>query len=139
MYCAYNDLLWIGNALEARDPQTVFTRGIEAVVDLALEEPPAATPREVIYLRFPLRDDASNTLALVRIAVESTSKLIQGDRRTLLCCGAGVSRSPSIAAAALAGLLRFDLDATLRMVSEQAPSTDISPAFWRQVKEALTE
>jgi len=41
--------LWIGNALESRDLTRVLELGMEALVDLAIEEPPASLVRELTY------------------------------------------------------------------------------------------
>jgi hypothetical protein len=52
--------LWIGHAGDGRDYRRLLDLGIRAVVQLAVEEPPLQPPRELIYLRFPLRDGADN-------------------------------------------------------------------------------
>ena len=44
--------LWIGHAIEARNAQTVLSAGVEALVDLATEEPPAVYPRDIPVCRF---------------------------------------------------------------------------------------
>lgn len=58
--------LWIGNALDARDVSGVLRLGIEAVVDLAIEEPPIQYPRDLVYCRFPLVDGAENSPSVLR-------------------------------------------------------------------------
>jgi hypothetical protein len=40
--------LWIGTAWDARDIRGVLDAGIEAVVDLAAEEPPAQPTRDLV-------------------------------------------------------------------------------------------
>jgi len=37
----FDNLLWLGNSFDARDPAPIFELGIEAVIDLAYEERPA--------------------------------------------------------------------------------------------------
>ena len=54
------NLVWIGNAQDGRNVEAVLRLGIEAVIDLAIEEPPLVFPRETIYCRFPLIDGAGN-------------------------------------------------------------------------------
>src|SRR5258708_19880981 len=94
--------LWIGHAGDGRDFRALFDVGIHAVVDLALEEAPAVLPREFIYLRVPLVDGAGNPAKMLMLAVHSLATLLRMHLPTLVVCGAGMSRAPSVAAAALA-------------------------------------
>jgi protein-tyrosine phosphatase len=127
--------LWISNAREARDVRAVLALGIAAVVDLAIEEPPIAFPRDVVYCRLPLVDGAGNPPAVVKAAVETTANLVRGEVPTLVTCGGGMSRSPAIVAAALARLERASLQESLERVAASGPH-DVSAAFWRDVLEA---
>ncbi len=52
--------LWLGHAGHVRDLRTVLAAGIVALVDLALDEPPASLTRELVYCRFPLVDGPGN-------------------------------------------------------------------------------
>src|SRR5262245_5002867 len=94
--------LWLGHALDCRDLRLLHATGIAAVVDLAYEEPPAQLSRDLIYCRFPLLDGSGNSPAILQAAVAITAQLIQDRVPTLVCCGAGMSRSPAIVATALA-------------------------------------
>lgn len=71
------NVLWIGNALDARDISGVLHQGIVAVVDLAMEESPAPYPRDVVYCRFPLIDGSGNQLGVLRAAIETARVLSQ--------------------------------------------------------------
>src|SRR5205823_12205646 len=95
-------LLWISNAIDARDVSGVLGTGIEAVVDIAIEEKPIAFPRDILYCRFPLNDGEGNRPEFLRMAVKLTMQLISAKCPTLVCCGAGMSRSPAVAAMAIA-------------------------------------
>jgi protein-tyrosine phosphatase len=127
--------LWIGNALDARDLPCVLGLGIEAVVDLAAEEPPVLFPRELVYCRFPLVDGAENSPALLRAAIETTIIFITSDVPTLVACGAGMSRSLVIVAAALAIVRRVSLADALRQLAGGQPH-DISPSLVSEVERA---
>lgn len=96
--------LWLGHVGDARDLRTVISTGILALVDLALNEPPATVTRELVYCRFPLLDGNGNPHWMVRAAVETVTGLLRSRTPTLLYCGAGMSRTPIIAAAAIARL-----------------------------------
>jgi hypothetical protein len=98
--------LWLGNAGDLRDRHELFRLGIAAIVDLAVEEPPAPPGHETIYCRFPLVDGIENAPWLIRAAIDTTAALLREKVPTLVCCGAGLSRAPAIAAAALVKLGR---------------------------------
>jgi protein-tyrosine phosphatase len=93
--------VWVGHAGDGRAFRKLFDLGIRAVVQLAAEEPAIQTPRELVYFRFPLMDGTGNDLELLDLAIRSVASLIRKGILTLVCCGAGMSRSPAIVAAAL--------------------------------------
>jgi protein-tyrosine phosphatase len=124
--------LWIGTARDARDMRVVLDAGIEAVVDLAIEEPPVQPTRELLYLRFPLLDGDGNQRSVLRMALWAVEELVGNNVPTLVACGAGMSRSPALAAVVLAqlkGTRAEDELAELRPV-------DVSPALWRTLQPA---
>jgi protein-tyrosine phosphatase len=129
--------LWLGNARDARDFTAIFGAAIEAVIDLAMEERPESPPRELIWLRIPLLDGAGNPQAQLRLAIQSVVQAIADDRRTLVACGGGMSRSPAITAAALAIHNQESLDDCLARIVEGAPH-DVSPLLWRDVKQTCS-
>jgi hypothetical protein len=126
--------LWIGHAGDGADVTQLFDAGVQAVVQLAAEEPPLAAPRELIAVRLPLLDGAGNNRALLTLAVEVVSKLLWLDIPTLVCCGVGLSRAPVIAAAALAVMTRQPIETTLQQVLDHQQA-DVSPGFWHDVRE----
>src|SRR5262245_49366595 len=93
--------LWLGHAGDGRNAAEMFRLEIQAVVQLALEEPVLSLPREILYFRVPLIDGPGNAPELLALAVNMTARLVALKVPTLVCCGAGLSRSPAIAAAAL--------------------------------------
>jgi hypothetical protein len=105
--------LWLGHAGDARDKHELMRLGIGAVVDLAVEEPPAVAGHEMVYCRFPLIDGAENPPWLLRAAIDMATTLLRQKVPTLIACGGGVSRSPAIAAAALVKLGRPSLQDAL--------------------------
>jgi hypothetical protein len=127
--------LWVGNARDARDIGAVLDAGIEAVVDLAVDEPPVRPTRELVYLRFPLVDGGGNPPWLLRAAVAALEPLVRLGVPTLVACGGGMSRSLAVAAAAvsLAGRTRgLSADGVLAMVREGGPA-DLHPELWHAV------
>jgi hypothetical protein len=130
------DLLWIGNADDARDVRSVVSLGMRAVIDLADGEPSIQYPREIVYCRLPLNDGLTNDPATVRVAVSSTVEFIKSQVPTLVTCTGGMSRSPAIAAAAVALVERIDPDKALLRVVSAGPH-DVSPGLWSRVKKLV--
>ncbi|HEX5104172.1 MAG TPA: protein phosphatase [Pirellulaceae bacterium] len=131
-----NRALWIGPALNAAGLRMVHEQGIEALVDLAINEPVLQLTRELIYCRFPLVDGAGNRPESLRIAVETTADLIRSGTPTLVFWSGGMSRSPAIAAAALSVATGASLADCLAEVVAAGPK-DLSPALWKDIGEVL--
>jgi hypothetical protein len=128
--------LWLGHFGDARDLPGIHAAGILAVVDLALNEPPAPLARELTYCRFPLVDGVGNPRWLLRIAVGTVAGLLRSGSPTLVCCGAGMSRTPCVAGAAIA-LVRGCPPAEGLSIAAQAGAADVSPGLWAELCAAL--
>jgi protein-tyrosine phosphatase len=124
---------WIGNAGDCRSFRELFERGIQAIVQLAAEEPSPQFPRELLVLRFPLVDGAGNIPSVLKMAVDCVRQLIAADILSLVSCSAGMSRSPAVIAAALAEIDNADLDECLKRVIGDGPR-EVSPGLWHDVK-----
>jgi hypothetical protein len=105
--------LWLGHAGDARDRHELLRLGVGAVIDLAVEEPPAVAGHEMVYCRFPLVDGTDNPPWLLRAAIDTTATLLRQKVPTLVACGGGISRTPAVAAAALVRLGRPSLQDAL--------------------------
>ena len=130
--------LWLGNALEIRDPKLLFDLQIQAIVDLAYEEQPAVPARSFLYQRFPLTDSEGNDHAILRFAIQSLAQLLDAELTTAVGCSAGMSRSPTIAA--FASSLHSGenpQDVIERIAQERA--LEINPALWREVQSCFDE
>jgi uncharacterized protein YndB with AHSA1/START domain len=125
--------LWIGHAGDARAFQEAADRGIRAIVQLGLADPPLQPPRELVYCRIPLLDGCGNDPAVLRLAIDSVAALLREATPTLVCCGAGMSRSPVIVAAAISQVEHANLEECLKRVAEHHPA-DVSPGLWEDVR-----
>lgn len=130
--------LWLGTTADRRDVAQLHDRAISAVVDLAYEEPPASLPREITCCRFPLLDGSGNDPQLLGVVIQVTASLIRRQIPTLVSCSGGMSRSPAIAAAALALVGDVSPDGTLQGLVADVPH-DVSPSLWSDVKVACYE
>lgn len=74
----------------------------------------------IVYCRFPLIDGAGKQSAILRAAVDTVAHFMSSGTPTLVACGAGMSRSPAIVAAAIAKTERITLmDALARLTAGQ--------------------
>lgn len=125
--------LFIGHAGDLRDLRALHAAGIAAVVDLAANEPPATLTRDLAYCRLPLVDGPGNPEWLLRAAVLLVSGFVRENVPCLVCCSGGMSRSPAVAAAAIARVRSTDPNAALEQVAASG-AIDVSPGLWREVK-----
>ncbi|MBL4883737.1 MAG: dual specificity protein phosphatase family protein [Planctomycetaceae bacterium] len=128
--------LWIGNAFGARNLTGVYELEIEAIVDLAIEEPPVSLSRDLVYCRIPIVDGAGNSTGRIRFAVDSVIKLITLGIPTLVACSAGLSRSPAIVAASLAVHENIDIRKSLANITESGPC-DVHPGLLLDIEKML--
>jgi hypothetical protein len=133
-----SDLLWIGNCADGRNVDGLRLLGIEAVVDLAAEELLALLPRDFVYLRVPLVDGGDNTDVVIRLAVETARLSVQAAHRTLICCSAGLSRSPLVAAAVASLEKGESLETVLGQINQLGP-LDPSSQLLSHLKRILNE
>src|SRR5207247_10133902 len=98
-----------------------FAAGIRAIVELAAEEPPSPAPRELVYCRIPLLDGAGNEDKLLLLAIGTVGAFLESRLPTLVCCGSGLSRSPAIAAAALAQVSHESPQEWLERIAQHHP------------------
>lgn len=129
--------LWLGSVVDARDIRAVLQEGIEAVVDLAINEPPVAYPRDILNCRFPINDGLGNATWKLRMAIETVASLLSQSVPTLVYCSAGMSRTPAVAAAAIVRFRKIPFEQALLLVSRDRP-IDISPSLLSEVSQCLS-
>ena len=127
--------LWIGNAGDGRDPARLLQNGVVAVINLAAEEPSPVLPRSMIYCHFPLMDGAQEDQAALRVAIQTVASLLKNQVPTMVYCGAGMSRSPAVVAAALSIVQEGSPDEKLKEIVTGHPH-DVSPHLWEAVQRA---
>ncbi len=124
--------LWIGNAGDGRDAERLLQDGIVAVINLAAEEPSPVLPRSMIYCHFPLVDGPQDDEGVLDVAIQTVVFLLKKEIPTLVYCGAGMSRSPAVVAAALSIVHGGSPDEKLKEVVAGHPH-DVSPYLWEAV------
>jgi hypothetical protein len=129
--------LWLGHAGDGRDFRQILDIGITAVIQLAEEEPALKPPRDFIYCRFPLQDGPGNSVETLCLAIDTVANLLTRQVPTLICCGAGMSRSPAVAAAAMARVQNVPPVECLKHVVACHPS-DVSPGLWGEITRLMS-
>lgn len=128
--------LWIGHAGDGRDHRRQLGLGIRAIVQIAMEEPALQPPRDLLYCRVPLLDSPGNDAQLLDLAIATLAGFVERRVPTLVCCGAGMSRGPATAAAALSKVYGEPADVCLKRVAEHHPA-DVAPGLWGEVTSLL--
>ena len=127
--------LWIGNAGDGRDPERLLRAGVVAVINLAAEEPSPVLPRSMVYCHFPIMDGGQDGQGVLKVAIQTLASLLKNQVPTLVYCGAGMSRSPAIVAAALSIIQGGSPEERLREITAGQPH-DVSPQLWEAVQRA---
>lgn len=130
--------LWIGNAADRSSPRSWLDAEVEAVVDLADNEPPLVMPRGLVSLRFPILDGNGNPRWILRAVLRSLDEAIRASVPTLVCCSAGMSRSPALVAGAIALATGDDPARTLALVASSG-AVDVSPGLWHDVVAVVSD
>ncbi|MCG6157430.1 protein-tyrosine phosphatase family protein [Rubinisphaera margarita] len=126
--------VYTGHAGDARDLRTLMSAEFAAVVDVAMEEPPATLSRELIYCRIPLIDGGDNDGRLLDFAIDTVVELIHSKLKVLIACSGGMSRSPLITAAALARTQGTSFSEALHVVTSTGPC-DFSPILFKEIQD----
>src|SRR5262249_31857073 len=108
--------------------------GIEAVVELAAEEAPVVTPRELVYCRFPLIDGGGNRPELLGLAGRTVAGVLAAGGAAPVCCGARPGPAAGGAAGAPAGRHGEPPESCLLRVTAHHPA-DVAPRLWADLLE----
>ncbi len=127
--------VWIGHRGDLRDPRSIGSAGISFLVDLAIDEPVPPVSRELALARFPLYDGAGNEVWLLRAAIDTCVLALRNDQNLMVMCSSGLSRSPSISAAAISIYSGETPGKCLQLTT--ANCGDVSPALWAKILEVL--
>ena len=127
---------------ESYRPFSMFAYSVFATVLMILpvpsgataigQETPAQLPRQLIYCRFPLNDGGGNDATVLLQTVQTLVDFLHADNRTIIACSAGMSRSPTIAAFALAAHLSQEPEEVIGRIADIKP-LELKAALWNEV------
>lgn len=124
------DNLYISGSEAAHDLGRLNEDGITAVLNVAYEiNDPPTLPQDIFQIKVGLTDDDKNIPYTKRLAVETLKVLMLKGEKVLVHCAVGQSRSPYVAAKAVAGLENKTVGEVFNEMKELAPFVVWSPLF----------
>ncbi len=134
-----DDGLFVGTPDDAGAAGPLRERDVSTVVSLTHEPPEVPAAADVDVVRVPMTDGPRNDVAFFREAVGATRRRLAAGEGVLVHCSAGASRSPAVAATAVALRRDIDLRAAFEQVADRRPETDPHEALVRRAATVYTE
>jgi len=126
---AIRDWLYVGKYSETLDSTLLDAQGIGAILQLA----EAVKHPGIQWLFLPVEDGVPLSSRLLREGVGFVLNQKRFDRKVLIACGAGKSRSVAFAVAVLKEDEGLPLLEALRAVKLHHPETMLHPALWKSL------
>ena len=124
--------LFVGTIEDAGTGPLLENHGIETVVSLAHSPPDTRFPESVSVKQVPLTDGPQNDRAQFNEAVDVLVSALESGETVLVHCSRGASRSPSVAATALAITQDIGIKEAFEQVAEHREACDPHEALVRQ-------
>lgn len=120
------DWLYVGSIKDAENHERLEEAGIEALLSLAY---PVKHP-DILVGYVPFNDGEPIPEEVLYKALSFVRRQRRENRKLLIACSAGVSRSPIIAVAVLHELVGYSLVEAFRTVIHQVHSAFPHPTLW---------
>ena len=133
-----SDDLFVGTVEDATDDSALETHSVTTIISLT-HETPSFTEQELTIHSIPLIDGPQHNRQQFTKAVEETIAALEADGGVLVHCSAGASRSPTVAATALALSQDMELEDALKQVAVDRDAVDPHEALLRQAAHVYTE
>ncbi len=133
------DGLFVGTLADAGDWERVRESGIEVIVSLTHGDPEGGFPPSATVRNHPMTDGPQNERAAFEAAVSAVRDGLDAGETLLVHCRSGASRSPAVAATALALERATDLETAFQQVVTRRDAVDPHPALVRQAARVFTE
>jgi len=131
--------LFVGTIGDAGDEALLCEYDIEAIVSLTHEGPDGGFPSGRTVVRLPMKDGPRNDQQVFRRAVTRVLSHLRAGDEVLVHCSAGASRSPAVAATALALDNDVGLETAFERVADRRNATDPHEAVIRQAARIYTQ
>jgi protein-tyrosine phosphatase len=135
---AVDDELFVGTAADVTDDSVLASHGVTTIVSLTHETPSPAA-QDITVCSIPLIDGPQHSREQFTKAVEETLAALAADGSVLVHCSAGASRSPTVAATALALARDMELEDAVQQVADNRAAVDPHEALLRQAARVYTQ
>jgi len=129
--------LFVGSAESAADASRQAAAGITTICALTHGPPAGGYPDAASVVDVPMMDGPRNDPDAFRRAVEAVVAALADGETVLVHCSRGSSRSPAVAAAALAIRRDCSVEAAFAEVRASRPDADPHPALVRRAEAAV--
>lgn len=134
--------LFVGTVDAVGKESLLRNHGITIVVSLTHRESsgrslPAETETDVI--KHPIMDGPQADLDTFEQAVGDVVAALESGQRVFVCCSAGASRSPTVAATAFALVAETDLDEAFQQVADRRQVVDPHEALIRHAARVYSD
>ena len=129
--------IYIGDIHDAANAQWLSEGSPTAVLKLTHGDPETPYPDDVTVSEVPMIDGPQNDYEDFVRAVGALLELLEDDHTVFVHCTAGISRSGSVTAAALAVRRETSFEAALEAVTQHRPAVNPHPALRTQAERFL--
>jgi protein-tyrosine phosphatase len=133
------DELFVGTLEDAGNTTLIREHSIVNVVSLTHSEPNGGFSSDLTVENIPMKDGPRNDQQKFNRAVTNVLSCLKTGENLLVHCTAGASRSPAVAATALALYDEIRLEAAFEQVSNQRTAVDPHQAVVRQAARVYTQ
>ena len=131
------DELFVGTVEDATDTSSLESHGVRTIVSLT-HETSSLAGEDFTVRSIPLIDGPQNSREQFTNAVEETMTALKANGSVLVHCSAGASRSPTVAATALALSRDMELQDALQQIADNRDAVDPHEALLRQAAHVYT-
>lgn len=124
--------LFLGTLEDAGNSSLLDEQGISAIVSLTYTEPEDGFPEDKTVSRWPMMDGPQNSREQFEQAVAVVEAHLDQETGVLVHCSAGASRSPAVAATALALYSRLELEEAFKQISDRRTAVEPHEALIQQ-------
>lgn len=133
------DGLFVGAVGDAGDKALMCEYGVEAIISLTHDSPDDGFHSDLEVVRLPMKDGPQNDQQVFEQAVIHVLSRLRAGDNVLVHCSAGASRSPAVAATALALYKEVGLETALEQVANRRNAADPHEAVIRQAARIYTQ
>lgn len=129
------DWLHIGNLRDSHNPDVLYAKGIGALLQLAQ----AAPQKDITHFYLPVADGIPLSARALQEGLVFVATQRQLNKRVLIACAAGVSRSATFTIAALKEAEGISLLESLHILVAAHPETLPHPILWQSLCDFYNE